>query len=245
MKRRTKGVLLIGSLVVATAVATVVMLAGALARAVDPHHYCDAGFSELVDCSYHCSSQTKGPSGTSFTASAYVDVTSWAVADCPHNYIAKSLLCAAPSVAAPAQAASDDLATGLPRPKPWLLTTGKNSRFIESVHVETPLDLAAVLGFYRAELGKRGWKESDGAVVEPDRAVIPFTIADGPALLRLTHQDDRTIADLSLRKPAVTNADILPRPGQVRLRLGKPRMMRPSSPSTSKPSSWRRTPEPN
>jgi hypothetical protein len=50
--------------------------------------------------------------------------------------------------------------------------------------------------------------------------VIAFTTADGPALLRLTHQDDRTIADLSLRKPAATNADILPMPGQVRLLLG-------------------------
>jgi len=50
--------------------------------------------------------------------------------------------------------------------------------------------------------------------------VIAFTTSDGPALLRLTHQDDRTIADLSLRKPAAANAGLLPMPGQVRLRLG-------------------------
>ena len=105
------------------------------------------------------------------------------------------------ALAAPVQAASDDLATGLPRPKPWVLTTGRNSRFIKAVHVETPLDLAGALGFYRAELSKRGWTENDGAVVESYRAVIPFTTSDGPALLRLTHHDGRTIADLSLRKP--------------------------------------------
>jgi hypothetical protein len=149
-----------------------------------------------------------------------VDTTSWALAECPQNYIARHLLCATPSVAAPAQAASDDRATGLPVPKPWVLRTAKSSSFIRSLHVETPLDLAAVLGFYRAELSKRGWMENDGAVVAPDRAVIGFTTTDGPALLRLTHQDDRTIADLSLRKPAAANPGILPRPGQVRLMLG-------------------------
>jgi hypothetical protein len=137
----------------------------------------------------------------------------------PEIIFARRLLCAVASDAA-AQAADDDPATGLPRPKPWLLTTAKNSTLIKAFHVETPLDLAGVLRFYRLELSKRGWSENDGAVVEPGGAVIAFTTPDGPALLRLTHQDDRTIADLSLRKPAATNADILPMPGQVRLLLG-------------------------
>jgi hypothetical protein len=54
--------------------------------------------------------------------------------------------------------------------------------------------------------------------------VIAFTTIDGPALLRLIHQDDRTIADLSLRKPtAVEEADILPSPGQVKLMFGNAR----------------------
>ena len=150
-----------------------------------------------------------------------VDATSWAVARCPENYIAKRLLCATAFVAAPAQAASDDPVTALPVPKPWGLRTAKESAFIKSVHVETPLDLAAVLGFYRVELKKRGWTENDGAVVEPDRATIGFTTTEGPALLRLIHQNDRTIADLSLRKAgAVAEADMLPSPGQVKLRLG-------------------------
>jgi hypothetical protein len=152
-------------------------------------------------------------------------VTSWAVADCPKNTIARRLLCAAAFDAAPAQAADDDAVTGLPRPKPWLLTTAKDSTFIKAFHVETPLDLASVLGFYRLALSKRGWSENDGAVVEPGGAAIAFTTSDGPALLRLSRQDDRTIADLSLRKPAATDAAILPMPilpipGQVRLLLG-------------------------
>jgi hypothetical protein len=173
-------------------------------------------------------------------------VTSWAVTSlCPQDYIPKRLPCAVASVAAPAQAASDELevelsdATDLPLPKRWVLTTAKNSALIKAVHVETPLDLAAVLGFYRAELSRRGWTENDGAVVEPDRAAIAFTTTDGPALLRLVHQDDRTIADLSLRKSAAADAgilrtiadlarrklsgpdaDILPASGQVRLMLG-------------------------
>jgi hypothetical protein len=237
MNRRTKGVLLVGSLAVATVVAANGMLAGAFAKIVDPHNYCETGFSRLTGCTYNWSSTSNGrgtpifttpSSPTSTTPSSshetfkptFVDTTSWALAQCPQNVIARRLLCAIPPVASPVQAASNDLITDLPRPRPWLLTTAKDSPFIKAVHVETPLDLAGVLGFYRVELSKRGWTENGDAVVEPGRAVIAFTTADGPALLRLIHQDDRTIADLSLRKPAAANAAILPKPGQVKLLLG-------------------------
>jgi hypothetical protein len=50
--------------------------------------------------------------------------------------------------------------------------------------------------------------------------VIAFTTTDGPALLRLIRQDDRTIADLSLRKSAAANDGIQPRAGQAKLMLG-------------------------
>jgi hypothetical protein len=227
MKRRTKGVLLVASLVASLSVATVVVLAAGLARVLDPDHQCDTGFSPLVECTFHWTSRTVSQGRPIFGTPSHpigailsVDKTSWALADCPQNYLAKRLLCATPAAAAPAQAASDDRATGLPLPKPWFLKTAKSSSSIKAVHVETPLDLAAVLGFYRAELSKRGWTENDGAVVEPDRAAIAFTTTDGPALLRLIRQDGRTIADLSLHKPAAANAGILPRPGQVRLMLG-------------------------
>jgi hypothetical protein len=241
MKRRTKAVLLVGPLTVVMAVATVIALTGALAKAVDPQGNCDTGFSRLISCTYHWSSKTTHqstpifttpanatstiPSGSRDTFRPTSDITSWAIADCPSNYIARRLLCAAASEAAPAQASDDDAVTGLPRPKPWLVTTAKDSTFIKAFHVETPLDLANVLRFYRLALSKRGWTETDGAVIKSDGAVIAFTTSDGPALLRLTHRDDRTIADLSLRKPAATDAAILPMPilpipGQVRLLLG-------------------------
>jgi hypothetical protein len=236
MKRRTKIVLLVAGLAVATPVASVVVLTRALAMAVDSQHYCESGFSTLVDCHFRLSTRTvsQGPpifntasNGTSAAPSGerdtpriiFVDATAWGVVDCPKNDFARRLLCAATD-AASVQAAGDDPVTGLPRPKPWLATTAKNSSVIRAFHLETPLDLAGVLGFYRTELSKRGWSENAGAVVGPDGAVIAFTTSDGPAQLRLTRQDDRTIVDLSLRKPPLTKAGIKPMPGQVRLLLG-------------------------
>lgn len=237
MKRRTKAVLLIGGLAVTTVVATYAMLSVGLARVVDPQGYCDTGFSKLSSCTLHWVSRTTHqstpvlatpPSPASETPSTASDTpkllssetTAWAVAQCPRNTIAKRLLCAVPSAASITEAASDDRVTGLPRPKPWLITTAKNSPFIEAVHIETPLALAAALGFYRRELIKRGWTETDGAVVEPERAVIAFTTSDGPAQLRLTRQDDRTVADVSRRKADTDNAGIVPIPGQARLMFG-------------------------
>jgi hypothetical protein len=237
MKRRTKIVLLVAGLAVAIPVASVVVLTKALAMAVDPQHYCESGFSTLVDCHYRLRTQTvrqgtpdpnwpsnatsAAPSGERGTPrTIFVDATSWGVVDCPKNDLARRLLCAAATDAGPVQAAGDDPVTGLPRPKPWLVTTAKNSSVIMAFHVETPLDLAGVLGFYRTALSKRGWSENDGAVVGPEGAVIAFTTSDGPAQLRLTRQDGRTIVDLSLRKPPLTNAGIKPMPGQVRLLLG-------------------------
>jgi hypothetical protein len=237
MKRRTKVVLLVAGLAVATSVASLVALTATLAKAIDPQHACDSGFSTLIDCRYHWSSRTirqgtpifNTPSNASSAALSgagdtsrpiFVDVTSWAVVDCPQIFIVKRLLCAVASDATPVQAADDDPVTGLPRPKPWLVATAKDSSVIKAFHVETPLDLAGVLGFYRLALSKRGWSENDGAVVGADGAVISYTTSDGPALLRLTRQDDRTMVDLSLRKPATTNAGIKPMPGQVRLLLG-------------------------
>jgi hypothetical protein len=69
-------------------------------------------------------------------------------------------------------------------------------------------------------LSKRGWTESESAIVGPDRAVIVFTTSDGPALLRLIRQDGRTTADLSLRKLSAPDADTMPHPGQAKLMLG-------------------------
>ena len=235
MNRRAKGILLAASLTVA-AVATVVVLPSlALTAAVTrsfPHNSCGIGFRNLIiGCTFKASwtmtSTPLSPADITPSGPRSIDETSWDVTNhCPLGPIARRLLCGED-----APQASDDLevelskATGLPLPKGRLLTTEKNSPLIKSVHAEMPLDLASVLRFYRVELKKRGWTENDGAVVEPDRAVIAFTTSDGPALLRLIHQDKKTIADLSLRKQdaaesAVAKADMLPSPGQVKLMLG-------------------------
>ena len=203
--RRTFGILLAGSLVAATA---------ALAIPVTP----DPARDSSTDSIHFSWSRTS-------RSDDYFDETWWAVRDrCAPDYLGERLLCDAVGVLARAASRSFEAKmseeAALPMPAGWDLMTAKNSPFIRSGHVETPLDLAAVLGFYRAALGKRGWTENDGAVVAPDRAVIAFTTTDGPALLRLTRQGDKTIADLSLRKPAAATAGILPKPGQVRLMLG-------------------------
>jgi hypothetical protein len=242
MNRRTKALLFAGGLAAATAVV--------LSVPRDPD--CKIGFGS-ISCTRTTTvsmigipdqgwrsananrSSTRLRSHRTVQSAGYADATLWAVVDlCPEEYIAKRQPCIS---AAPVAPVSDDLqvqlseATGLPLPERWLLATTRKSPLIKSVHVETPLDLATVLGFYRAELSKRGWTENAGAVVEPDRAVIAFTTIDGVALLRLVRasdnsawmkngQDERTIADLSLRTPAAAKTDILPRPGQVKLMFG-------------------------
>jgi len=204
MQRRTLCALLVGSLLVATA-------AMAIPVTPDPARISSADSIRL------------GWQRTSGTT--YVDQTWWAVRDrCSADTLGERLLCDAVAVLARATSRtfegkmSDD--EGLPLPDGWSLMTAKNSPFIRSAHVETPRDLRDVLGFYRAALDDRGWTEIDGAAVEPDRAVIGFTTADGPASLRLTRQDNKTIADLSLRKRMVATAGLLPKPGQSRLLLG-------------------------
>jgi len=156
---------------------------------------------------------------------AAVDQTWWATRNrCVPDYLGERLICGALGILARAAGRafeakmSDD--AGLPLPAGWDLMTAKNAAFIRSAHIETPLDLASALGFYRSALGQRGWTETDSAAIASDRAEIAFTTADGPATLRLIRQDNRTIADLSLRKRWTVTAGIPPKPGQVKLMLG-------------------------
>lgn len=203
MKRRTLITLLAGSLLAA-------MAAMAIPVTPDPTRDSAAGSIQFG---------WQRTSGTN-----YLDQTWWAIRDrCSADTLGERLLCDAVAVLARATSRtfegkiSDE---GLPLPYGWSLMTAKNSPFIRSAHVETPHDLKAVLDFYRAALADRGWTEDDGAAVEPDMAVIGFTTADGPALLRLTHQDNKTIADLALRKRMVATAGLLPKPGKARLLVG-------------------------
>ncbi|MVT74546.1 hypothetical protein GPL20_16135 [Bradyrhizobium cajani] len=205
MHRRTLGVLLAGSLVAATA-------AMAIPVTSDPAR--DSSTDTIQ-------------AGWSHTSRSNGDVADiwWAVRDrCSPDYLGERLLCDALRMLARAASRTFESKmsadVGLPLPGGWSLMTANNSPFIRSAHVETPLDLKTVLGFYRAALANSGWTETDGAVVEADRAVIAFTTSDGPASLRLTRQDGKTIADLSLRKRRVATAEFLPKPEQGRLMLG-------------------------
>ncbi|MFK4507260.1 hypothetical protein LPJ38_26195 [Bradyrhizobium daqingense] len=205
MKRRTLGALLASSLLAATA---------AMAIPVTPDPARDSS-ADTIQFGWH---RTSG-------ANEYIDQTWWAVRDrCTPGHLGERLLCDAVAFLARAatrtfEAKMSDEA-GLVLPAGWGLMTAKNSPFIRSAHVETPRDLAAVLAFYRAALRARGWTEIEGAEVTPESAAIRFTTSEGPASLRLSRQDGKTIADLSLRKPAVASAGILPKPGQARLLLG-------------------------
>lgn len=205
MHRRTLGIVLAGSLVAATAT---------MALPVSPDPARDSP-TNTIQLAWSHSTRSDG----------YIDDSWSAVRDrCAPSTLGERLLCDAVGVLARATSRtfeaklSQDI--GLPLSDGWSLMTGKNSPFITSAHVETPRDLAAVLGFYRISLAQLGWTENDGAVVEPGRAIIAFSTRDGPALLRLSSQDGKTIADLSLRKPTAATASLLPRPGKVKLLLG-------------------------
>lgn len=205
MKRRTLGILLAASLFAATA---------AMAIPVTPDPVRDSATGSFQ-------------AGWSHTSRSNGDTadTWWALRDhCAADYLGERLLCDALRVLA--QAASRTFESkmsadvGLPLPGSWALMTANNSPFIRSAHVEMPLDLKTVLGFYRASLAKNGWTETEGSMVEADRAMIAFATSEGPASLRLIRQDGKTIADLSLRKPRVATAGFLPKPEQGRLMLG-------------------------
>jgi hypothetical protein len=205
MKGRTLGILLAGSLVAATA---------ALAMPVTPDPARN-GSTDTIQAGWSHTSRSNGD---------VADIW-WALRDrCSPDYLGERLLCDGLRVLARAASRTFESKmsadVGMPLPAGWGLITANNSPFIRSAHVELPLDLKTVLGFYRAALTKNGWTENDGAALEADRAAIAFTTSDGPASLRLTRQDGRTIADLSLHKSRVATAGFLPKPEQGRLMLG-------------------------
>jgi hypothetical protein len=128
--------------------------------------------------------------------------------------------------AAPAQVTGQDLEAeqsgGLPVPKRHTMTVGDQSPFRRAVTASVPVDPAAVLAFYRRELGKLNWKEeTKGAVITPDRAVIAFSSSDGPAVLKLGRKDGETSVNLAVRNPdAAAKAGMMPKSGQCKLLFG-------------------------
>ncbi len=127
---------------------------------------------------------------------------------------------------APASVAEQELEAeesgGLPVPKRHTMTTGEQAPFRREVTASVPVDLAAVLAFYRRELGKLNWKEeTKGAAVAADRAVIAFASSDGAAVLKLGRKDGETSVNLAVRNPdAAGKAGVMPKPGQAKLLFG-------------------------
>jgi hypothetical protein len=111
---------------------------------------------------------------------------------------------------------------GLPVPTEHTMSAGDQSPFRHQLHASIPASLDAVLGFYRRELTRRGWKEdAQGASIKPDQAAVPFTSPTGPSVLKLARKDGETTVELAVRdKDAAAKADMLPKAGQVKLLLG-------------------------
>jgi hypothetical protein len=147
---------------------------------------------------------------------------------------AKPGAASAEAVNEPAAKATDepleaDPDSALPVPKQRTMTSmgtgkvpGSDAPFRRHLEASIPADLNAVLGFYRSEFGKRGWKEqADGALVKPDQVRLAFTSSDGPATLKLGRRNGETSVNLAQKYPAAaTKADVLPKPGQAKLVFG-------------------------
>jgi hypothetical protein len=111
---------------------------------------------------------------------------------------------------------------GLPVPTEHTMSAGDQSPFRHQLQASIPASLDAVLGFYRRELTKRGWKEdAQGASIKSDAANVPFTSPTGPSVLKLARKDGETTVELAVRdKDAAAKAGMLPKAGQVKLLLG-------------------------
>lgn len=99
---------------------------------------------------------------------------------------------------------------------------GSDAPFRRELDASIPAELNTVLAFYRSELGKRGWKESqERAVVKPDQVQLAFSAPDGPAMLKLSRRNGETSVNLAQKYPAAAaKADVIPKPGLARLLFG-------------------------
>ncbi|MBA2124817.1 hypothetical protein DLM45_01075 [Hyphomicrobium methylovorum] len=131
-----------------------------------------------------------------------------------------------PSTADQSNAADEPLvadeAGGLPVPKPNSLSGSESTPFRRGANASVRAKLAAVLDFYRSELGKRNWTEDTAkAVVTADRAELRYATPDGPAVLKLSRANGETIVSLAIREEAKAKASgFMPKPGQVTILFG-------------------------
>jgi hypothetical protein len=133
------------------------------------------------------------------------------------------------TVKAADQVLEADADSALPVPKQHTMSSigtgkvpGSNAPIRRELEASIPAELNNVLGFYRTELGKLGWREAtEGAVMTPDQVRLAFTSADGPATLKLGRNNGETSVNLAQKYPAVAaKADFVPKPGQAKLVFG-------------------------
>jgi len=122
-----------------------------------------------------------------------------------------------------------DADSALPVPKQHTMSSigtgkvpGSNAPIRRELEASIPAELNNVLGFYRIELGKLGWKEAtEGAVVKSDQVQLAFTSPDGPVTLKLGRSNGETSVNLAQKYPDVAaKADFVPKPGQAKLVFG-------------------------
>jgi hypothetical protein len=125
---------------------------------------------------------------------------------------------AAPAAAAPPLVAIDK--NGLPIPDGLGNMGSTSTQFSHAVNFSAPNSVADIVAFYRAELGKKGWKE-DSAKVSDTEANLTFTSPEGPATLVVKRNSDMTDAELTVTEKAKAAASPLaPKPGMVKLVFG-------------------------
>ena len=138
----------------------------------------------------------------------------------------EGLVNAAEKAAAAPTPTAEDLAVeemgGLPYPNNHTLAEAEGTPLRHALTVETALDLQSVLGFYRQELGKRGWKEdAPTAAVAGASATLRFMTPDGPAVLKLERKDDVTTVNLVVSNQAKAKASgLTAKPGKVKAMFG-------------------------
>lgn len=122
--------------------------------------------------------------------------------------------------AAEAQLVTEDL-NGFPIPESHTSTQSGETKYRSERQTTVPAPLKSVLAFYRRELPKRGWKETGGAIVSGDRAMLSLASEKGQGVLTLSRQDDETaVSFIEKREAEAKKAGILPKKGQARLILG-------------------------
>jgi hypothetical protein len=106
----------------------------------------------------------------------------------------------AEETAEPARLDATDERTDLPVPAAATLVTRASGPVLRELKATVAADPAAVLAFYRRELGQRGWKEAaTGAVDNAYELRRSFSAAEGTAVLVLGHAADATSISLVIR----------------------------------------------